>query len=67
MKAALLFLVDQPALWTLPLGLQQLDSTEVPKTVLMAGSVVMSLPIILIFFLAERFLTEVLTAGGVKG
>jgi multiple sugar transport system permease protein len=64
---ALLFLVDQPALWTLPLGLQQLDSTEVPKTVLMAGSVVMSLPIILLFFLAERFLTEGLTAGGVKG
>jgi len=64
---ALLFLVDQPHLWTLPLGLQQLDNTEVPKTVLMAGSVVMSLPIILIFFLAERFLTEGLTAGGVKG
>ena len=64
---ALLFLVDQPHLWTLPLGLQQLDNTEVPKTVLMAGSVVMSLPIILLFFLAERFLTEGLTAGGVKG
>jgi multiple sugar transport system permease protein len=64
---ALLFLVDQPGLWTLPLGLQQLDSTEVPKTVLMAGSVVMSLPIIVIFFVAERWLTEGLTAGGVKG
>ena len=33
----------------------------------MAGSVVMSLPIILLFFLAERFLTEGLTTGGVKG
>ena len=64
---ALLFLVDQPDLWTLPLGLQQLDSTEVPKTVLMAGSVIISLPVIVLFFLAERFLTEGLTAGGVKG
>ncbi len=34
---------------------------------LMAGSVVISLPIIVFFFLAERFLTEGLTAGGVKG
>ncbi len=64
---ALLFLVDQPDLWTLPLGLQQLDTTEVPKTVLMAGSVIISLPVIILFFVAERFLTEGLTAGGVKG
>lgn len=64
---ALLFLTQSPDLWTLPLGLQQLDSQEVPKTVLMAGSVIISLPIIVIFFAAERFLTEGLTAGSVKG
>lgn len=64
---ALLFLADQPESWTLALGLQQLNSTEVPQTILMAGSMVISVPVILLFFVAERFLTEGLTAGGVKG
>jgi multiple sugar transport system permease protein len=64
---ALLFLVANPELWTLSLGLQQLNTAEVPNTVLMAGSVIISLPVIVLFFLAERFLTEGLTAGGVKG
>jgi multiple sugar transport system permease protein len=64
---ALLFLTQSQELWTLSLGLQQLDSQEVPRTVLMAGSVIISLPIIVLFFSAERFLTEGLTAGGVKG
>lgn len=64
---ALLFLADQPTLWTLPLGLQQLNSVEVPQTILMAGSVIISLPVVILFFFAERHLTEGLTAGGVKG
>lgn len=64
---ALLFLTQSGQLWTLPLGLQQLDGQEVPKTVLMAGAVVISLPVIVLFFVAERFLTEGLTAGSVKG
>jgi multiple sugar transport system permease protein len=64
---ALLFLTQSQDLWTLSLGLQQLDSQEVPRTVLMTGSVIISVPIIVLFFLAERFLTEGLTAGGVKG
>jgi multiple sugar transport system permease protein len=64
---ALLFLTENRSLWTLSLGLQQLDTAEVPNTVLMAGSVIISLPIIIFFFIAERFLTEGLTAGGVKG
>jgi multiple sugar transport system permease protein len=54
-------------LWTLPLGLQQLDNQEIPRTVLMSGAVIISLPVIVIFFVAERFLTEGLTAGAVKG
>ena len=33
----------------------------------MAGAVIISLPIIIIFFVAERFLVEGLTAGSVKG
>ena len=64
---ALLFLTQSRELWTLPLGLQQLDSQEVPKTILMAGAVIISLPVIVLFFAAERFLTEGLTAGSVKG
>ena len=64
---ALLFLVEDRGLWTLSLGVQQLDTQEVPKTVLMAGSVIITIPIIILFFAAERFLTEGLTAGGVKG
>lgn len=64
---ALLFMADQPDKWTLPLGLALLDSIEVPSTVLMAGSVVVTVPVILLFFLAERFITEGLAAGGAKG
>jgi multiple sugar transport system permease protein len=62
-----LFLVESRDLWTLSLGVQQLDTQEVPKTLLMAGSVIISVPVIILFFAAERFLTEGLTAGGVKG
>ncbi len=64
---ALLFLVENQKAWTLPLGLQQLDSQEVPRTFLMAGSVIITIPIIVIFFFFERFLTRGLTAGAVKG
>lgn len=64
---ALLFLVESRESWTLPLGLQQLDGQEVPKTMLMAGSVIISVPIIVLFFFFERFLTQGLTAGAVKG
>ncbi len=64
---ALLFLVETQPSWTLPLGLQQLDSQEVPRTFLMAGSVIITIPVIVIFFFFERFLTRGLTAGAVKG
>ncbi len=64
---ALLFVLENRDLWTLSLGVEQLNTQEVPKTVLMAGSVIISLPVIFLFFIAEKFLTEGLTAGGVKG
>jgi multiple sugar transport system permease protein len=64
---ALLFVLDNRDLWTLSLGVAQLDNQEVPKTMLMAGSVIISIPVIFLFFAAEKFLTEGLTAGGVKG
>ncbi|MFG2058153.1 carbohydrate ABC transporter permease [Micromonospora sp. NPDC048930] len=65
---ALLFLVDRPNRWTVSLGLSLLsDGVEVPKTVLMAGSVILTLPIVLLFFASERLLTEGLTSGAEKG
>lgn len=64
---ALLFLLERPQAWTLSLGVQQLDNFEVPKTWLMAGSVIISVPVIVIFSFFERFLTKGLTAGAVKG
>lgn len=64
---ALLFLVDSPSAWTLPLGLQQLDNQEVPRHFLMAGSVIISIPVIALFSIFERFLTSGLMEGGVKG
>ena len=65
---ALLFLVTNRDRWTVSLGLSQLSgSIEVPTTILMAGSVVLTLPIIIVFFAAERLLVEGLTAGAEKG
>ena len=65
---ALLFLVEERERWTVSLGLSQLaGSIEIPTTVLMAGSVILTVPIIVIFFASERLLTEGLTAGAEKG
>ncbi|MGI5269513.1 carbohydrate ABC transporter permease [Nonomuraea sp. CA-218870] len=65
---ALLFLVEKRDSWTVSLGLSQLaGSIEIPTTVLMAGSVVLTLPIVILFFASERLLTEGLTAGAEKG
>jgi len=65
---ALLFLVERRPSWTVSLGLSQLSgSVEIPTTILMAGSVVLTLPIIIIFFATERLLTGGLTAGAEKG
>ncbi|MEU1702013.1 carbohydrate ABC transporter permease [Streptomyces pseudogriseolus] len=64
---ALLFLAADPDKWTVSLGLAQLSNgIEVPKTVLMAGSVVLTIPVIFLFFAAERLLTEGLTSGADK-
>jgi multiple sugar transport system permease protein len=65
---ALLFLVERRDSWTVSLGLSQLSgSIEVPTTVLMAGSVILTLPIIVLFFASERLLVGGLTAGAEKG
>ena len=65
---ALLFLVERRDSWTVSLGLSQLSgSIEVPTTILMAGSVILTLPIIILFFASERLLVGGLTAGAEKG
>ncbi|GGQ49123.1 carbohydrate ABC transporter permease [Streptomyces althioticus] len=64
---ALLFLAADPDKWTVSLGLAQLSNgVEVSKTVLMAGSVVLTIPVVFLFFAAERLLTEGLTSGADK-
>jgi multiple sugar transport system permease protein len=64
---ALLFLVEERNNWTVSLGVSQLQGIETPATTLMAGSVILTLPIIVAFLFAERMMTEGLTAGGEKG
>jgi multiple sugar transport system permease protein len=65
---ALLFLAADRDLWTVSLGLSQLSNgIEVSKTVLMAGSVLLTIPIVVLYGLAERSLTEGLTSGADKG
>ena len=65
---ALLFLLEFGEKWTVSLGLSRLSgSLEVPTTVLMAGSVILTVPIIVLFFISERWLAGGLTAGAEKG
>ncbi len=64
---ALLFLVQDRERWTVSLGLAQLTDIGVPVTVLMAGSIALTLPVIVLFFLGERLLVSGLTAGAEKG
>ena len=66
---ALLFLVDKRENWTVSLGLSQLANStiEVTTTVVMAGAVILTVPVIIVFFLTERLLVEGLTAGAEKG
>jgi len=63
---AFMFL-DDPQIFTLSRGLVSLNSSEVPRQFLMAGSVIVTVPILIIFLWAERFMVAGLTAGSVKG
>jgi multiple sugar transport system permease protein len=65
---ALLFLVQDRERWTVSLGLDQLtEGGAVPITILMAGAVSLTLPVVVLFFLAERLLISGLTAVAEKG
>lgn len=63
---AFMFL-DSPAIFTLSRGMVALDSQEVPRQYLMAGAVVVTVPIMILFFWFEKYLVGGLTSGGVKG
>jgi multiple sugar transport system permease protein len=63
---ALLFLVQDRALWTAPLGISQLADFNVPVTVLLAGALAVTVPVIVLFFVAQRYLVDGLTAGAEK-
>ena len=62
-----LMLLDDPAIFTLTRGVASLDSSEVPRQHLMAGAVISTLPILVLFLALERFMTKGLAVGGVKG
>ncbi|MDZ7708201.1 MAG: carbohydrate ABC transporter permease [Trueperaceae bacterium] len=63
---AFMFL-DTPAIFTLSRGMVALNSQEVPRQFLMAGAVIVTVPIMVLFFWFEKYLVGGLTAGGVKG
>jgi multiple sugar transport system permease protein len=65
---ALLFLVAHPGNWTVSLGLAELSSDiTISPPILMAGSVILTMPIVLLFFSVERFLRGGLAVGAEKG
>ncbi len=63
---AFMFL-DDIDIFTLSRGVVSLNSSEVPRQHLMAGAVVATVPVLIIFLWFERFLVAGLTAGSVKG
>ncbi len=60
-------LLDDPQNFTLTRGVQQLNSSEIPRQHLMAGAVISTLPVMALFLCLERFMTKGLAAGSVKG
>lgn len=60
-------LLDDPSKFTLTRGVAMLNTSEIPRQHLMAGAVVATLPIMVLFLGLERFMTKGLTAGSVKG
>ena len=59
--------IDSPEIFTLSRAVVSLNSSEVPRQHLMAGAVIVTIPVLMIFLWFERFLVQGLTAGGVKG
>jgi putative chitobiose transport system permease protein len=63
-----LIILDDPVLYTLPLGLQQLASSfSLDWRLVAAGSVVSILPVLLLFVLLQRFILPNASGDAVKG
>ncbi len=60
-------LLDDPSKFTLTRGVSMLNSSEIPRQHLMAGAVIATVPIMVLFLALEKFITRGLTAGSVKG
>ena len=63
-----LIIIDDPSLYTLPIGLQQLASSfSLDWRLVAAGSVVSILPVLLLFVMLQRYIVPSATADAVKG
>ncbi len=63
-----LVILDDPGLYTLPLGLQQLSSSfSLDWRIVAAGSVVSILPVLILFVMLQRFILPSATGDAVKG
>ncbi len=61
-------IINRQGLYTLPLGLESLSSTfQTEWANYAAGSVIVCIPVVVLFLLLSRFLISGLTLGGVKG
>lgn len=64
----LLFLIEKPQLWTLAIGLNEFRGLhQVEYNLMMAASILFMLPVIVLFFLAQRVFIEGVTVSGIKG
>ena len=64
---ALIFITSESKR-TVPLGINYLITSDVlPWGTLMAGAVISSLPVVILYFLAQRFMVGGVTSGSVKG
>jgi len=59
--------LDTPQIFTLSRGMAALNNQEVPRQYLMAGAVIVTVPIMVLFFWFEKYLVGGLTGGAVKG
>ena len=63
-----LIIIDDPSLYTMPLGLQQLSSSfSLDWRLVAAGAMVSIIPVLFIFILLQRYIIPSATANAVKG
>lgn len=62
----LIYLQDK-SLYTLPLGLLYLKSENVNQALLMAGAVITTLPVIIVYLVAQKQFVQGIASTGVKG